>query len=381
VAATEHLLKTARALLGLAGRLAKPLAGLAGLLAAGQHAQALTLPEDKAEAMFHVYDGGGVKATGPALLVRKSLADKFSLSGKLYVDAVSNASIDVVTTASPYKETRTAADIGLDYLVRDSLITLGLATSSEPDYKSRTLNLDIAQEVFGGMSTVSLGFSRGADKVGRKGEGFFDAAHHWNYRLGLSQVLTPRWMATANLEVLSDDGYLGSPYRVAQVQGAYVNERVPRTRTARAMKFRAIGDMDSVLKRSALRAEYRYYWDTWAIKAHTFEVGGSRYFGDRMLGDVFLRLYKQGKALFYADNATLDTTYVTRNRQLGDFTETGLGGRVSYALPKWRGQFDIKLNGSYEFKHFNFSSFTDLRTGRPYSNNASVLQLYMSATY
>ncbi len=72
--------------------------------------------------MFHVYEGGGVRATGPALLVRKSLADRVSLSAQYYVDMVSNASIDVVTTASPFKEKRTAYDFGADYVVRDSLI-------------------------------------------------------------------------------------------------------------------------------------------------------------------------------------------------------------------------------------------------------------------
>ena len=56
--------------------------------------------------MAHIYNGGGVTAYGPALLVRKSIADKVSLTGTYYVDTVSNASIDVVTTASPYKETR-----------------------------------------------------------------------------------------------------------------------------------------------------------------------------------------------------------------------------------------------------------------------------------
>ena len=56
--------------------------------------------------MLHAYNGGGVKAWGPALLVRKSLLDKVSLLRPYYVDMVSNASIDVVTTASPYQETR-----------------------------------------------------------------------------------------------------------------------------------------------------------------------------------------------------------------------------------------------------------------------------------
>ena len=91
---------------GFAG-LWRRLAGLFGSLLAMGGAKAIELPENRAEGLYHLY-GGGVTADGPALLVRKSIADKVSLSGSYYVDAVSNASIDVVTTASPFKETRKA---------------------------------------------------------------------------------------------------------------------------------------------------------------------------------------------------------------------------------------------------------------------------------
>ena len=112
------------------------LLGLAGGALLAPTARAADLPDDRAEAMIHVYNGGGVRASGPALLVRKSVADKFALSGSLYVDIVSNASIDVVTTASPYREQRTEWGLGLDHVVRDSLIHVGVTRSSEPDYQS-----------------------------------------------------------------------------------------------------------------------------------------------------------------------------------------------------------------------------------------------------
>ena len=38
-------------------------------------------------------------------------------------------------------------------------------TSHEPDYTANTGSLDVTQEVFGGMTTVALGFTRGGDKV------------------------------------------------------------------------------------------------------------------------------------------------------------------------------------------------------------------------
>ena len=44
---------------------------------------------------------------GPVLPLGKTLGDKLSVSGKFYVDSVSSASVDVVSTASPYTEERT----------------------------------------------------------------------------------------------------------------------------------------------------------------------------------------------------------------------------------------------------------------------------------
>jgi hypothetical protein len=358
---------------------------LGGVLAAGG-AAATDLPEDRAEAMYHVYDGGGVTAKGPALLVRKSLADKVSLSASYYVDAVSNASIDVVTTASPFKETRKAYDLGADYVVRDTLMSLSVYKSDEPDYQADSVGVDVAQEIFGGMTTVSLGYSRGLDQVGKKDQGFFDTARHWNYRLGVTQILTPAWLMSVNAEGIADEGFLGSPYRVARVFGAAVPERNPRTRSSRAVKLRVIGDIG---ERRSVRAEYRYFWDTWDVHAHTAEVGHSRYIdlpgavpGDKkLLLDGFLRYYTQTGALFYSDNATSETEFVSRNRQLSRFNSLSLGGRLSYTLAQVPGQYEIKANGAYEFKRFDYKDFTDLRTGSPFAFNAHLLQVYVSATF
>ena len=368
MAATSRLL----ALLGRA-------AGVVGGLLAVGAARAVDLPEDRAEAMVHAYSGGGVDANGPALLVRKSLADKVSLTGTYYVDSVSNASIDVVTTASPYKEKRTEWGVGAEYAVRDSLLTFAASTSKEPDYIANSASLDVSQEVFGGMTTVSLGFSRGNDEVGKHGTpGFFDRATHWQYRAGLTQVLTPRWLASANFEALADDGYLGSPYRAARVFGALVPERNPRTRSARALNLRVVGDLGH---RDAMHAGYRYFWDTWGVKAHTAEAGYSRYFGDLWLADAFVRYHTQQHAVFYSDNAMSETLYVSRNRQLSTFRDFSLGAKVSRTVASVPGRYAVKANLNYELMKFKYSDFTDLRNGSPYAFDANVLQVYLSATF
>jgi len=355
------------------------LAALFGGVLAATGARSADLPQDAAEALYHSYNGGGVSANGPALLVRKRLADKVALSATYYVDSVSNASIDVVTSASPFKEKRTEWDLGADYVYRDAHIALSASSSQEPDYSAKRVGIDITQEVFGGMSAVSMGFTHGSDVVGKHGSPeFADTATHWQYRLGLTQILSPRWIMSANMEALADDGYLGNPYRVARVFGATVAERNPRTRSSRALMLRAVGDLGS---RDALHLDYRYFWDTWAIKAHTAEAGYSRYFGEAWLADSFLRYYKQDHALFYSDNASSETLYVSRNRQLSSFNGLSLGAKLAYTWRKVPGQYEIKLNGAYEYQRYKFSDFTDLRTGDLYNYNANVVQLYLTATF
>nr|WP_255719215.1 DUF3570 domain-containing protein [Pelomonas sp. P8] len=345
------------------------------LSATGGHAA--TLPEDQAEAMVHVYDADGLRASGPAVLVRKKLGASVSLHGSYYIDQVSSASIDVVTTASPFKETRKEYTVGGDYLVRDSILSVSATRSTEPDYAATTLNVDVSQDMFGGMTTVALGYSRGTDDVGRKDVGFFDHARHWRYRLGVTQILSPTWLMSVNAEVVSDDGYLGNPYRSARIGGAFVPENDPRTRSSRAVKFGATG---ALAPGSAVHGEYRYFWDNWAIRAHTLEGGYSRYFGDRYLAEGTVRLHSQSKALFYSDNAVADTVYLSRNRQLSTFKSLGLGGKLTYSAGKV-GDYEVKLSAAYELLHFKYSDFTDLRSGKAYALNAHILQLFASATF
>ena len=359
-------------------RWSAPLAGALGGALSPTPAAAITLPEDSAEGLYHLYSGGGVTAQGPALLVRKSLFDQVSLSGSYYVDMVSNASIDVVTTASPFKETRKEFSGSADYAYRDALLTLAYSNSDEPDYKAQGLSMDASQEVFGNMTTIKLGFTRGKDDVGKKGEGFFDYAKHWRYRLGVTQILTPRWLASLNLEAVSDEGYLGSPYRAARVFGAAVPERNPRTRSSRAIK---LGTIAEVRPRTSVHAEYRYYYDTWDIKAHTLEVGASGYAGESFLIEGYVRYYKQSAALFYSDNALAETLYVSRNRQLGAFHDIGPGVRVTYVYKQVPGKYEIKGHLNYEYVQFKFSDFTDIRTGQLYHYNAHVLQLLVTGTF
>src|SRR5690606_33445632 len=172
---------------------------LALALLASFSAQAAVLPAERADIMYHRYHGGGMTIEGPSVLVRKNISDSVSLSANYYVDQVSAASIDVVTTASPYTEERTEYSVSGDYLVNKTILTLGATSSSENDYEANTYFLGISQDFFGDLSTLSLSYSYGDDEVSMSNDPTFsDEIKRQSYQLSLTQVMTKNLIMNFN---------------------------------------------------------------------------------------------------------------------------------------------------------------------------------------
>ncbi|HLF22827.1 MAG TPA: DUF3570 domain-containing protein, partial [Burkholderiales bacterium] len=174
------------------------LAALAGALLAAWPARGAVLPEERADGMYHYYDGGGTTVDGPALLVRRNFAEKASVYASYYADHISGASIDVVTTASPYKEARQEYTLGADYLYRNTTMGLSFTSSDERDYQANTFGLTIAHEIFDDLTTVSLGYSVGNDTVGKTGTEFSEPLDRYQYQLGVSQIFTRTFVMSVN---------------------------------------------------------------------------------------------------------------------------------------------------------------------------------------
>ena len=95
-----------------------------------------------------------------------------------------------------------------------------------------------------------------------------------------------------------------------------------------------------------------------------------------------LRVLRRSAALFYSDNATSETTYVSRNRQLSDLHQREPGRAERVHGERLPARYDVKVTGGYEFKQFKYKDFTDSRTGEPvFAQREHVLQIYVSANY
>lgn len=371
------------------------LCGVALLLISGL-VQATVLPEERADVLYHSYDGGGVKISGPSILVRKQASTNTSVVANYYVDMVTSASIDVVTTASKYEEERKEKSLGLDYLHGKNKMSVSYKVSKENDYDAKSANFDISQDMFGDLTTVTLGFSRGWDIVGKRNDSTFSKDHERrNYRIGLSQILTKNMIMGASFETITDEGFLNNPYRSVRyidsgvARGySYQPEVYPNTHTSNALAIRAKYYLPY---HAALRGEVRFYQDDWGVVGHNVEIGYTHPLKERWTLDGHIRTYSQTKADFYSDlfpgyNAQ---NFLARDKELSTFSNLTLGFSIRYAFAEGGWGFIDKgsLNLAYDQIKFDFQDFRDLRYGGTvgseplYHYTANVIQFFVSIWY
>lgn len=375
--------------------------GIAAALAAGwlwspAPSIAGVLADDRADLMYHYYDGGGVKIDGPSLLVRKKFAEKYAVNASYYVDMVSSASIDVITTASPYKEERTQYGLGFEYLRGKVTYAASFSNSKENDYDADTASFSISQDMFGDLTTVQLSFSRGKDDVTRRGDPTFaQKVDRHIYGVDVSQIVSKKLILGGSWETTTEEGFLNNPYRRVRFVDAvpqgysYEFERYPRTRTGNALSLRGRYYLHY---RAALQGDYRWYNDTWGITANTFEISYTQPIDDRLMLDVHFRFYMQNSADFYSDlfpRANFQN-FLARDKELAKMDSQTLGFGLGYEFTVPRFEFIQKatVNLKYDLIRFNYDNFRDLRpvgltpgTEPLYSFDANVIRLFVSGWF
>ena len=357
---------------------------------------AAVLPEDRADALYHSYDGGGVEINGPSILIRKNIGDSFSASVNQYTDNVTSASIDVMVSASKYTEERDENSIGLDYLRNKTTMSLNLTNSEESDFDAETVSISISQDMFGDLTTVSMGFSQGDNVVGRNGDDTFsEKADSRSYRLGMSQIITRNMIMSLAVESIIDEGYLNNPYRSVRffdlntaTQFSFQPEVYPGTRTSTAVALRGRYFLE---RRAAINAGVRQYSDSWGIDATTFELGYTWPSRQNWIFETSIRYYEQDRADFYSDLFPFQDAqnFLARDKELSTFTSLTVGFGLSYELDN-RG-WELFRRGSLNFHldniQFDYDDFRDLTKSDTvgeeplYSFDANVIRAFASVWF
>ncbi len=370
---------------------------VAAMLFSSGSALATVLPEDRTDILYHLYDGGGVKIDGPSVLVRKQVGSNVSFVGNYYVDTISSASIDVITTASPYDEERTQWSFGMDYLRGNTTMSVNYVSSEESDFDAKTYAFSVSQDMFSALTTLTLSYAIGDDLVGRSDDPAFERdVDRQQYGIGLTQILTRNLITSLNYTTITDEGFLNNPYRSVRYVDSgtargfsYEPELYPNTRTSNALGLRAKYYLPY---RAAIEAEYRYFTDTWDIDAHTAAIAYTHPMGPFTFTFKY-RWHDQTGAHFYRDifPRAQATNFRGRDKEISPLTSQTFKFLASWEYlddpDGWGFLKRGSINFSYSLLDVDYHDFSDVSQGallgeEPlYQLEADVIQLYFSFWY
>jgi hypothetical protein len=365
------------------------------------------LPDDRADIFYSDYRGGGMDIKGESMLVRKKFSESFSVQAEYFVDKVSGASVDVLSQASVIKDKRQQKTLSLDYIRNKTQYNFSYTDSAERDYTSNTFHFSLSQDMFGDLTTVTLGFTDSRDKVGENNGTASNPNVAWlghaesrSYQAGVSQIVTKSLITGVSLEVITDEGYLSNPYRsiryldpTTPLGYSLASQIYPNTHTSTAVEARAKYYLPF---RAAASLSYRYYSDTWDVHGNTIELGYTQPISNLWILEGRVRHYSQNHASFYSDLFPFadSQNFTARDQNLAAQSNNTFGVKATYAfLPDgWkifkRGTATLDVS-HIQFKYSDFRNikyFNDTNTGgnfapgaEPlYSYGANVYQIYLS---
>jgi hypothetical protein len=179
---------------------------------------------------------------------------------------------------------------------------------------------------------------------------------------------------------------------------ALSTELYPRTRTSNAV---ALNAKYFLPYRAALQGGYRFFRDTWGIKANTFNIGYTHPLGNTpWLFEISYRFYDQGNADFYDDlfERQNQQNFMARDKELSTFTSQTMriGASYEFARNGWGFIKKASANVFYDRIEFDYEDYRDARYSmldsadpafRPagsepfYAFGANVFQVFFSAWF
>jgi Protein of unknown function (DUF3570) len=361
------------------------------------------LPDDRADLFYSQYKGGGMDITGESVLVRKKFSEQFSVEANYFVDKVSGASVDVLSQASVIKDERKQKSLSVDYIHDKTQYNVSYTTSHERDYVSNTAHFSLSQDMFGDLTTVSFGFTDSRNEIGENIGGTFTPKVQWlghaqsrSYEGGLSQIITKNLIAGLTLEVITDQGLLGDAYRSIRYRDAVPlgyslgSQIYPNTHTSTAVEGRAKYYLPY---RAAAAVSYRYFSDTWGIRANTVELDYTQPISNVWILEGRLRHYSQNHATFYSDlfpNISAQN-FEGRDQNLAASSSNTIAAKVTWAFRPQGflvfkratatvdvSRIQFKYGDFRDIKDFSITNGFAVGTEPLYDFNAMVYQAYIS---
>jgi hypothetical protein len=302
---------------------------------------------------------------------------KHSFTGEIGIDHYTSASSDKIDpktiSSASHADTRFYPSFGwtMENQKKGTIVGAGISYSSEFDYQSFGVNVNIAQKTqnkngeFAAklqayIDQVSLiypielrnGSSREGDDYATTGRNTFSGGLSW------SQIINKNFQVMLDGEVIYQQGYLGLPFHRVYFNDNSVHvENLPSTRLKIPLGIRAnyfIGD------KFILRTWYRNYHDDWGINSNAVQVETVFKLNPFLSITPFYRFYQQTAADYFAPYQvhTAANEFYTSNYDLSKFNSNFFGAGLRIAPPQ--GVFKLKHFNSLEVRYGHYQKTTGM---------------------
>ncbi len=304
----------------------------------------------------HLSNMDRIAVNALSLQVLMPVAGEWSVGVSFMEDSVTGASPAYHSSGFPASESdvksgasgelRHSVDLQLTRYFPQGSVTAGTSYSTESDYVSRSYSLQGSLSTEDKNTTFTLGGSFNDDTidlnkpnvVASKQQIPEEKKQIFAGLIGVTRVLTKKDIVQFNLGYSNGNGYYTDPYKNPDIR--------PRDRNSVTALGRWNHHFDGTDGTAQL--SYRYYSDTFGIRAHTFEAEYVQPLKHGWTLTPLLRLYTQSEADFYftvaeeqfnGDGTPKPPTsgdYYTEDQRLSAFGALTLGLKVSKQLnPDW----------------------------------------------
>jgi hypothetical protein len=345
------------------------------------------------------------KVAEPTMRVTRIYSDGQSISGQLGIDVITGATPsgglpsgivtvppggggDLVHTAtaasgggggtsapdpgalplSRFHDTRLALDA--DWQKPLGLLTSDLSGhfSRERDYQSIGASSKLSLEMFHKLTTIAVGGGFNDDNVFPHGgtraplaDTTIIISNSWNPKhvrgglVGLSQILTRRWMIGVNGSRSIEQGYLTEPYKIVSIMdpstGLLVGQ-LTENRPSRRVRSDVLSSSVYHFLRDVLYLSHRYYWDDWGVRSHTLDLKYRHELQDSVYIQPHVRYYAQSPADFFRFGLVQGApipAFITSDERLGPLKTVTVGAALGFTLPDTPGEWTIRAEYIRQF--------------------------------
>lgn len=249
--------------------------------------------------------------------------------------APSSSSSDI--PLANFSDTRWAFNLGLSRRVGQHTPGTLMSFSQESDYQSLGISLQDAIDFNRKNTTFLVGGAFTHDAM-TPANGRDNATKDTvDALLGITQVLTPTTLLTANIAVGQVTGFISDPYKLVELNGNLSYEKRPDSKTKQIV-YLGINQFITTLD-AGIELGLRYYGDSFGISAETLSLAWYQKLGNHFILSPSVRYYTQTAADFYDVRFTGTPEFYSSDYRVSAFTGTSFGLKLTW-LPTSRFSLD-----------------------------------------